>query len=88
MEKKMSRKIIKKGKRLVYTDSQIQITGNHEVLIENCKKILEYNDIFIKVKTWDLTVQVWGSGLKVNDFGSNGVYVYGKIQSVELAENR
>ena len=65
----------------------IQITGNHEVLVEGCKKILEYNDVFIKVKTWDMIIQVWGSGLKVSDFNSNGIYIFGNIQSVELIKN-
>lgn len=27
---------------------------------------------------------VWGSGLKVSDFNSNGIYIFGNIQSVEL----
>ncbi|MGN0613101.1 MAG: YabP/YqfC family sporulation protein [Porcipelethomonas sp.] len=81
------KKIIEKGKRFVNMDSQIQITGNKEVLVDGCRKILEYNDIFVKVKTWDLTVQIWGSGLEVNDFGSDGIYICGKIQSVELEKN-
>ena len=98
----MSEKIIQKGKKFINMDTQIQITGNHEVLVEGCKKILEYNDVFIKVKTWDMIIQVWGSGLKVstyntaftntvykfiNIFNSNGIYIFGNIQSVELIKN-
>lgn len=76
-----------KIKRIVNMDTQIQLTGNREVMVECCKKILEYNDIMVKVKTWDMTVEIWGSNLKVNDFSSRGIVVYGKIQSVELTEN-
>lgn len=79
----MSEKI----KRFVNMDTQIQITGNHEVLVECCRKILEYNDVLVKVRTWDMTVQIWGSGLSVNDFSSKGIFVCGRIQSVELTEN-
>ncbi len=79
----MSEKI----KRFVNMDTQIQITGNHEVLVECCRKILEYNDVLVKVQTWDMTVQIWGSGLSVNDFSSKGIFVCGKIQSVELTGN-
>lgn len=68
-------------------DSQIQITGNKEVLVDGCKKILEYNDVFVKVSTWDMIVNIWGSELTVNDFGSGEIFVCGKIQSIEL-ENR
>lgn len=80
--------ILKKGKDFISIGSQIQITGNSQVLVDGCKKILEYNDIFVKVKTWDMTVQIWGSGLSVDDFGSDVIYVCGKIQSVELEKNR
>ena len=70
----MSEKIIQKGKKFINMDTQIQITGNHEVLVEGCKKILEYNDVFIKVKTWDMIIQVWGSGLKVSNFNIDAVF--------------
>lgn len=76
-----------KLRRFANMDTQIQITGNHEVLVECCKKILEYNDIMVKVRTWDMVVQIWGSGLSVNDFNSKGIYVCGNIQSVELDGN-
>ncbi len=71
--------IIYKGRHLMNLDTQIQITGNREVLIECCK--------MVKVRTWDLTVMIWGSDLKVNDYNASGIYVCGKIQSVELTEN-
>ncbi len=80
----MSRKI----KRLVNMDTQIQITGNHEVLVECCKKILEYNDVMVKVRTWDMTIEIWGNNLSVDDFNSKGIYVHGKIQSIDMTENR
>jgi len=75
------------GKRFVNMDSQIQITGNREVLVDGCRKILEYNDIFVRVSTWEMTVNIWGSGLQVSDFGSGAIYISGKIQSVELEKN-
>ena len=54
---------------------------------EFVEKILEYNDIMVKVRTWDMTIQIWGTNLSVNDFSSMGIYVCGKIQSVELTGN-
>lgn len=76
-----------KVKRFINMDTQIQLTGNREVLVECCRKILEYNDIMVRVKTWDMTVEVWGSSLSVSDFNSKGIIIRGKIQSVELTEN-
>lgn len=79
---------MKRGKDFININSQIQITGNSRVLVDGCKKILEYNDIFVKVQTAELTVQIWGSELSVNDFGSDVIYVHGNIQSVELEKHR
>ena len=68
-----------------FTDSsQIQITGKEAVLIDGCKKIIEYNDIIVRVKAKDITVSVWGSGLYAGSFGTDCIYIYGKISSVEL----
>lgn len=83
----MSEKIIKKGKRFINMDSRLQICGNRKIYVDGCKKIIEYNDVMIKVKTWDMTVTVWGNGLQADDFGSGSVIVFGRIQSVELEEN-
>lgn len=80
--------IIEHGKRFVNMDSQIEITGGREVLVDGCRKILEYNDVFVKVRTWEMTVNIWGSDLSVSDFGSGAIYISGKIQSVELEKNR
>lgn len=79
--------ILQKSKGFIRMNSQIQITGNKEVLVDGCKKILEYNDVYVRVSTWDMNVNIWGNELKVNDFGSGAIFVCGKIQSVEL-ENR
>ncbi len=80
--------VIENGKRFVNMDSQIEITGNREVLVDGCRKILEYNDVFVKVRTWEMTVNIWGNNLSVSDFGSGAIYISGKIQSVELEKNR
>lgn len=81
------KKIFERVRDLAFMDSQIQIIGNKEVLVDGCKKILEYDDVFVKVSTWNMIVNIWGSELTVNDFGSGEIFVCGKIQSIEL-ENR
>ena len=71
------------GRRFI-DGSQIQITGKDSVLIDGCKKIIEYNDIVVRVKAKEMTVCVWGNGLYASSFGTDCVYIYGKISSVEL----
>ncbi|MCM1522864.1 MAG: YabP/YqfC family sporulation protein [Ruminococcus sp.] len=65
--------------------SQIMICGNTYLEVENCKRIMEYNDIYLKVKTASgLVAEIWGSGLSISDYNTAGIAVRGKITSVEL----
>lgn len=72
----------------MYLDTYLHMHGNEELRLENCRKILEYNDICVRVQTRDMTVTVWGTGLRVYDYNDNSVLIHGKITAVELAEKR
>jgi sporulation protein YqfC len=54
--------------------------------IENCKKILEYNDIYLKIMTSNLIVEIWGKDLKINNYGTDGIVVSGRIDSIEFTK--
>ena len=65
--------------------SQIVICGNTSLEVENCSRIMEYNDIYLKVKTFSgMVIQIWGTGLLLSDYNTEGIAVRGKITSVEL----
>lgn len=72
------------SKKALYYNSMIHISDNRRVEIENCRKILEYNDICVRVKTTTCDVTVWGSGLYVDDFCTGGIVINGRISSIEL----
>lgn len=66
--------------------SQIIIYGTDYVEIENCRRIMEYNDIYLKVRTTDgIITEIWGTGLKLSDYNTTGIAVRGRISSVELS---
>ena len=73
-------------KRNAYLDTSVYISGNHLLEIDHCRKIVEYNDVYVKVKTPTVTVSVWGSGLTISDYNTDGIVVNGKISSVEFEE--
>lgn len=52
--------------------------------IENCKKILEYNDLFIKIKTSTLTICIYGNNLSISDYNTDGIIVDGVFSSIEF----
>ena len=85
--------IFKKGgvfllDNLLYRSSSVHITGNSEIFIENCKRIEEYNEIFIKLRTNELFLQIWGTNMKAYDFKTSGLIIKGKISQIEFIEKR
>lgn len=71
-------------REVVSTDIKITITGFEEVLIENYKNILEYQDVLIKVNTYEGAVTIYGFNLKLEQMTDEDIKVSGKIDSIEL----
>lgn len=72
------------SKKALYFNSMIHICDTRRVEIENCTKILEYNEICVRVKTTTCAVAVWGTELYVDDFCTGAIVINGKISSIEL----
>lgn len=66
------------------TDIKITITGFDEILIENYKNILEYQDILIKLNTFEGTVTIYGFNLKLEQMTDEDIKVKGKIDNIEF----
>lgn len=65
--------------------SQIVICGDSYLEVENCRRIMEISDIYLKIKTADgIVAEIWGSDLMLSDYNTAGLAVRGKITSVEL----
>lgn len=76
-----AKNIIRKN---LYLNTNMSITDNTEIVLENCKKILEYNDIYIKISTSTITFQIWGKELEITDFEGKGLIIKGKFSSIEF----
>ena len=66
------------------TDIKITINGFNEILIENYKNILEYQDILIKINTFEGAVTIYGFGLKLEQMTEDDIKVNGKIDTIEF----
>lgn len=71
-------------KSKLYLNTNISITDNTRVEIENCRRIIEYNDIYIRLSTSTVTLKIWGSGLSISDYNRAGVIIDGRISSLEF----
>ncbi len=70
----------------VYLDTYLHMHGNQRLKIENCRRILEYHEVMVRLQTIDMIIEIWGTGLRVFDYADSSVTVTGKISSVNLTE--
>ena len=68
-----------------YTNEpKIIITGFNELVIENYKGILEYEDYHIKLSTFIGSVNINGFNLKLDKMTEDNLKIIGKIDSLEI----
>ena len=69
----------------VYTDTpKITITGFNEMIIENFKGILEYEDYYIRINTSLGIININGFELKLENMTNDDIKVKGKIESIDI----
>ncbi len=88
-EKKLSRlnkidKMLDLPKEIYSNTPKISILGFDEMVIENYKGILEYEEFFVRISTYIGTVNINGYNLKLENMTDDDIKVTGKIESFEL----
>lgn len=69
----------------VYSDTpKITITGFDEMIIENFKGILEYEDYYIRINTALGIININGYELKLENMTNDDIKVNGKIESMDI----
>ncbi len=63
---------------------KIVITGFDEMIIENFKGILEYEEFFVRINTHIGIVNVNGFDLNLENMTNDDIKVTGKIESVDM----
>lgn len=71
-------------REVVSSDVKITITGFDEILVENYKNILEYQDILVKVNTFDGAITIYGFNLKLEQMTDEDIKIKGKIDNIEF----
>lgn len=73
-------------REVISNEPKITIAGFREMLIENYKGILEYEDFYIRINTGLGTINVNGFNLELIQMTGDDIMVTGKIQSVDIEE--
>lgn len=66
---------------------KIIITGFDEMIIENFKGILEYEEFFVQINTYIGIISINGFGLTLENMTNDDIKVRGKIENIEIERN-
>ena len=76
--------ILEFPREVTSSDIKLTLNGFDDILIENYKNILEYQDILIKVNTFEGTITIYGFNLKLDQMTDEDIKIIGKIDSIEF----
>ena len=77
-------RILEIPKEISSTEPKITIMGFGEMLIENYKGILEYQEFFIRISTYTGIINVNGFNLNLTEMTSDDIMITGKIETVDF----
>ena len=69
----------------IYSDKpKLTTIGFEELIIENYKGIIEYEDYFIRINTFIGIININGFNLKLEKMTEDDIKVIGKIESIDI----
>lgn len=87
MKKKNSKKIdrLLELPREVYSNEpKLIVNGFEELIIENYKGILEYEEFLVRINTYSGIININGYNLNLETMTNDDIRVTGKIESVDI----
>lgn len=76
--------VLEMPKEISTNEPKLTIIGFQELLIENYKNILEYEEFYIKINTYIGCININGFNLKLNQMNSEDILITGKIETIDF----
>ena len=80
-------RLLEMPKEITTNEPKLTIIGFNQILIENYKGILEYQEFFVRISTYIGIVNINGFGLSLTEMTTDDIMVTGKIESVDFESN-
>lgn len=77
-------RLLEMPREITSNEPKLTIQGFKELLIENYKGILEYEDFYVRVSTHMGTINVNGFNLNLKQMTDEDIMITGKIDSIDL----
>lgn len=69
---------------VVSNEPKITINGFDEIIIENYKNILEYEEFYIKINTYIGVININGFNLTLNQLNKEDIMINGTIENIDF----
>ena len=76
--------LLEMPKEICSDEPKVTVIGFEELIIENYKGILEYEDYFIRISTYIGIININGFNLKLEKMTEDDIKVIGKIESLDI----
>lgn len=83
-KKKKLNQILDMPREINKVDSKITVVSFDEILIENYKGILEYEEFFASISTYIGIVNINGFNLNLEKMTNDDIKITGKIESIDI----
>ena len=77
-------KILEFPKEVYSNEPKIIISGFDELIIENFKGILEYEEFFVRINTYIGIININGYNLKLETMTNDDIKITGQIENFEI----
>lgn len=84
MKKRRLDKILEMPEEVYSNTPKLTITGFNEIVLENYKGILEYEEFFASISTYIGIVNINGYNINLEKMTNDDIKITGKIESIEL----
>ena len=84
MKKNRLEKLLELPEEVYSNEPKITITGFNEIILENYKGILEYEEFFASISTYIGVVNINGFNLNLEKMTNDDIKLTGKIESIDI----
>lgn len=84
MKKNKFEKLLEIPEEVYSNEPKITITGFHEMILENYKGILEYEEFFASISTYIGIININGFNLNLEKMTNDDIKLTGKIEGIDI----
>ena len=84
----MFERFAERARESLFQNSSIHISGRNEIIIDCCQKIEECSEVYMRIISGGMCLNIRGTGLRAYDFRTGGLVIRGELEQIEFTERR